>query len=129
MLDERFDLDFEVTGQEVIVEQDAILEGLMPALDLALGLGMHRSAAHIAHLPGLDIFRQFALDVTRAIIRQQPRLVQHRGAVAARDLESEVQGVGDVLGPHVGAQLRGDDVAREVVEDDRYIQPHPMILK
>src|SRR5690606_31593751 len=57
MLDEGFDLGLKVTGQEVIFEQDAILEGLMPALDLALGLGMHRSAAHMAHFPGLDIFR------------------------------------------------------------------------
>jgi len=38
MLDEGFDLGLKVTGQEVIFEQDAILEGLMPALDLALGL-------------------------------------------------------------------------------------------
>lgn len=41
----------------------------MSALDLALSLGMHRSATHMAHLPGLDIFRQFTRDVARAIIR------------------------------------------------------------
>jgi hypothetical protein len=125
MLDEGFDLGLKVTGQEVIFEQDAILEGLMPALDLALGLGMHRSAAHMAHFPGLDIFRQFTRDVARAIIRQQPRLVQHRCAVATRGLEREVQRVGDILGSHVGAQLPGDDVAREVVEHGRQIDPAP----
>lgn len=97
----------------------------MPALDLALSLGMHRSAAHMAHFPGLDIFRQFTRDVARAIIRQQPRLVQHRCAVATRGLEREVQRVGDILGPHVGAQLPGDDVAREVVEHRRQIEPPP----
>src|SRR3546814_7213460 len=57
MLDERFDLGLKVAGQEVIFEQDAILEGLMPALDLALSLGMHRSGAHMAPLPGPDIFQ------------------------------------------------------------------------
>jgi hypothetical protein len=36
VLDKSFDLVFEVTGQEVIFQQDAIFQGLMPALDLAL---------------------------------------------------------------------------------------------
>src|SRR5271170_3785381 len=35
--DERRDLGFEVAGQEVVFQQDAVLEGLVPALDLALG--------------------------------------------------------------------------------------------
>ena len=48
VLDERFDLAFEVTGQEVVFQQDAVLEGLVPALDLALGLGMERGAAYMA---------------------------------------------------------------------------------
>ena len=38
MIDEGFDLGFEITGQEVVFQQDAVLEGLMPPLDLALGL-------------------------------------------------------------------------------------------
>jgi hypothetical protein len=38
VLDEGLDLGFEVAGQEVILQQDAVLQGLMPALDLALGL-------------------------------------------------------------------------------------------
>ena len=45
------DLCFKVTGQEVVLQQDAVLERLMPTLDLALGLhpadfgGVHRSPA------------------------------------------------------------------------------------
>ena len=39
--------------------------------------------------------------------------------------EGELQGVGDVVGPHGGAQLPRDDVAREVVEDGRQIEPAP----
>ena len=42
MLDERFDLSFEIAGQEVVFQQDAVLQGLMPAFDFALCLGMHR---------------------------------------------------------------------------------------
>ena len=36
--DEGIDLCFEMAGQVVVLEQDAVLQGLMPALDLALGL-------------------------------------------------------------------------------------------
>ena len=40
VLDECPDLRFELTGQVVVFEQDAVLERLVPTLDLALGLGM-----------------------------------------------------------------------------------------
>jgi hypothetical protein len=83
VFDERFDLGLKVSGQKLILQRDAILEGLVPMLDLALGLGMARSAAHMAHAPGLDIFGQFARDVARAIVRQQPWLVPDVGLVAA----------------------------------------------
>jgi hypothetical protein len=48
MLDERLDLAFEITWQEVILEQDAVFQGLVPTLNLALGLRMERCAAHMA---------------------------------------------------------------------------------
>ena len=66
VLDESFDLGLKVAGQKVVFQQDAVFQGLVPTLDLALGLGMHRSTAHVAHLPGLDVFRQFAGDVAGA---------------------------------------------------------------
>ena len=37
VLDEGRDLTFEIAGQVIVLEQDAVLERLMPALDLALG--------------------------------------------------------------------------------------------
>ena len=49
VLDERRDLAFEVSGQEVVLQQDAVLQRLVPALDLALGLRMERGAANMAH--------------------------------------------------------------------------------
>jgi hypothetical protein len=39
MRHEGGDLSFEIAGQVVVLKQDAVLERLMPALDLALGLG------------------------------------------------------------------------------------------
>src|SRR4029079_11662491 len=43
--DEGIDLPFEITGQIVVVEQDAALQGLVPTLDLALGLRVIRRCA------------------------------------------------------------------------------------
>ena len=40
VLDEGGDLGFEIARQEIVFEQDAVLQCLMPALDLALRLGM-----------------------------------------------------------------------------------------
>ena len=45
--------------------------------------------------------------------------------IAARCGKRQVQRVGDVLGLHGRAQLPGDDVAGEVVEDGRQIEPAP----
>ncbi len=42
MVDEGLDLGFKIARQEVVFEQDAVFEGLVPALDLALGLRVHR---------------------------------------------------------------------------------------
>ena len=103
VLDERLDLGFKVAGQEVVFERDAVFQGLVPAFDLALGLGMHRGAAHMAHLPGLDVCGKLASDVAGAVVVEQPGLVQHLGAVATGRREREVQRVGAVLGAHVGA--------------------------
>jgi len=105
MFDEGLNLGFKIAGQELIFQQDVVLQGLVPTLDLSLGLGVHRGAAHVAHLVGLDIFRQFARDVAGAVVAEQPGLVAHGGAVTARGSQCQIQRIGHVLGPHVGAQL------------------------
>ena len=83
MLDEGADLSLQVVGQEVIFQEDAVLLGLMPTLDLALGLGMHGSAPDMAHASGLDVVRQLPRDVARAIVAEQPRFVAHMGLIAS----------------------------------------------
>jgi hypothetical protein len=47
--DERIDLRFEVSRQEVVFQQDAVLQRLVPAFDLSLGLGMIGRAARVLH--------------------------------------------------------------------------------
>ena len=84
MLDERLDLAFEVTGQEVVFQEDAVLQSLVPALDLALRLRIEGGTAHVAHTLGFDVIGQFARDIARAIVAEQARPVMNVGLVAAR---------------------------------------------
>ena len=82
MLDEGGDGRLKLTFQIVVFEQDAVLEGLVPALDLALRLGMVGSPAHVIHSVLMDVFGEIPRDETGAAIAEQPRLVQHGDAVA-----------------------------------------------
>src|SRR5262245_25198695 len=49
----------------------------------------------------------------------------HVDLVQPRCLQSQLQGVGDILGFHRGAELPGNDVAREVVKNRRQVEPTP----
>ena len=49
VIDEGCDLGFTIAGQEIVFEQYAVLEGLVPAFDLALGLRMIRRTAGVLH--------------------------------------------------------------------------------
>ena len=60
VIDEGFDLCFEITGQEVVFQQDAVLQGLMPPLDLALGLRMIWGTAGVLNVLALQPCRQIA---------------------------------------------------------------------
>jgi hypothetical protein len=51
VLDEPIDLGFEITGQIVIFQQYPVLQGLVPSLDLALGLRIIGSASDVLHAP------------------------------------------------------------------------------
>lgn len=62
-LNEGADADLKVARQIVILEQDAVLQGLMPPFDLALGLGMHWRAANVLHAFFLEVFGQIFGDV------------------------------------------------------------------
>ena len=49
VIDKGFDLSFEIAGQEVVFQQDAVLQSLVPPLDFALGLRMVRRTARVLH--------------------------------------------------------------------------------
>ena len=54
VIDEGVDFMGEVTGQEIVFQEDAVFERLVPALDLALGLWMVRRSTRV----GEAFFRQ-----------------------------------------------------------------------
>ena len=66
-LDEGLDLGFEIAWEKVVLQQDAVLQRLVPALDLALGLRMARRTAGVIDVPVMKPVGQFAGDVTRPI--------------------------------------------------------------
>ena len=63
MVDEAGDVSFEIAGQVIVFEQNTVLERLVPALDLALGLGMMRCAADVSHAAICEPFREIAREV------------------------------------------------------------------
>src|SRR5262245_61428365 len=70
--DEVADLLFEIARKVIVLKQDAVLERLMPAFDLALGLRMQGRPANMAHALVMEPFRQIAGHVARAIVTQEP---------------------------------------------------------
>ena len=63
VLDEGTDLAFQIAGQKVVLQQDAVLHGLVPELDLALGLRMMRCTADMIHALVLKIEGQIGRHV------------------------------------------------------------------
>lgn len=69
VIDKGIDLLPEITGQVVVFQQDAVLEGLMPSLDLTLGLRVIWRASHMVHLLIVQPFVSVASDPQIAILR------------------------------------------------------------
>src|SRR6185436_473167 len=64
-------------------------------------------------------------DVAGTVVAEQAWLMDDPRLVTASGRESKVQPVGHVLRFHRRAQLPGDDVAREVIQDRAEIKPSP----
>ena len=56
VLDEGADAGLEIARQIVVLQQDTVLQRLMPALDLALGLRVIRCAPNVIHTVVLEPF-------------------------------------------------------------------------
>lgn len=66
VLDECGDGGFEFTLQEIVFKQNAILQGLVPALDLASRLRVVRRTANAIHAMFAEVFGWVMRDVTGA---------------------------------------------------------------
>ena len=69
MIDERFDLRLKVCREGVVFQQDAVFQGLVPPLDLALSLRVVRRPPDVPHFLVAQPFSQFARDVDGAVVR------------------------------------------------------------
>ena len=83
MIDELADLVFKITRQIIVLLQDAVLQCVMPTLDLALGLRMIRRTTNVIHVLVLQPISEIAGDVRRAVVAEQAWLVNNLGTVAA----------------------------------------------
>ena len=64
MVDEGRDGGLKLPFEEVVFEENAVLQGLVPAFDFVLGLRMHRGAANIFHALALEVFFVCACSLT-----------------------------------------------------------------
>ena len=83
MLDEGRDLGFQVLLEEVVFEQDAVLQRLVPAFDLTLRLRMPRSAMDLSDLVFLQPLAEIGSDVTRTVAPTEGRTGATEGTVRA----------------------------------------------
>lgn len=66
-LDEGFDLGFKIARKKVVLQEEAVLQRLVPALDLVLDLRMARRAAGVIDVAVLKPVGEVASDVTRPL--------------------------------------------------------------
>lgn len=83
MLDEGSDLPFEISRQVIVFEQYPVFQGLVPALDFALGLRMAWRTANVLDISLVEPLGEIGGDVGWPIIGEQTRLVADVGLGAA----------------------------------------------
>ena len=112
-----------------MLKQDSVLERLMPALDLALGLRMIRRSVDMLDVLLVQPIGRIARDIRRAVVRQKPWLVNYVHLIEPGRRQRQIECGGDILRFHSRAELPGDYEAREVVEHGGEIVPaQPVIL-
>src|SRR4029077_4088525 len=108
-----------------MLKQDSVLECLMPALDLALGLRMIRRSADMLDVLLVQPIGKIARDIRRAVVRQEPWPVNHVHLIEPGRRQRPIECGGDILRLHSRTELPGDNEAREVVEHGGEIVPTP----
>jgi len=71
VLAEAMDVTFEIARQVIILELNAVLERLVPSLDLALDLRVTRRSAHVVHASIFEPLCKVFGDVAGAVVAEQ----------------------------------------------------------
>ena len=71
VVDEGTDGELELAWEKVVLEHDLVLQGLVPALDLALGLRVVRRAAYVSDALAVEPPREVACDVGGSVVAEQ----------------------------------------------------------
>ena len=98
---------FQFAGQVGVFGQGAVLERLVPALDLALRLRMARRTADVGHASASEPVGQVAGDAARLVVGEQAWPLHHPRLIEPGRSQRQIERSGDVTGRHRGAQLRG----------------------
>ena len=83
VVDEGPDGQLKCSRQMVVFEQDAVLQRLMPALGLSLGLWVIWCATHMVHLSIVEPVCEVSGDVTGPVVAEQPGFVQDGCLIAS----------------------------------------------
>ena len=67
--DEPLDAGVEIARQEVVLQQDAVLEGLMPSFGLSLHLRVLGRTSDMVHAVIIEPFSEFTRDITGPVVR------------------------------------------------------------
>src|ERR1700739_2401190 len=68
VFDESRNLSFQIARQKVVFQQDAVFEGLMPALDFALGHRMIGRSAKVFDVAVVEPFREVARNIAGTVV-------------------------------------------------------------
>ena len=83
MIDECVDLRFEVCWKKVVLQQDAVFQGLVPSLDLALCLRVIWRSPDVSYFLITQPFSQLSRDLAGPVVREQSWLVRDMGLITA----------------------------------------------
>ena len=113
---EGFDALLKLTWQFGVLKKDAVLLGLMPALDLSLGLRVKRRAANVVNVRLVEPFGEVTADLAGSVVGQSSRSGELWRLIDPRKGERLSKRCGDIIGVHSWRQSPRGDEARIVIE-------------
>ena len=125
VIHEGFDVSFKIAGQEVVLKQDAVFQGLMPALYLALSLWMIRRATRMLHAFSLQTLSEVTAYATGSVVVRQQWFVNYLNLITVGRLKGQDERFSHVFNPHIGAEFLRDDVIALIVSDRNEIELAP----